>query len=122
MNSMKNTFDVFILGESISESWSFWENTTDIIQPTTGYNITAEEAHKRYIYALTFRITLALCLVSIFIVTAVLVAMVLYAKYKGWKSRSVPSAAPVLRTGEQARPASFSMSQRPSFARNPMDP
>ena len=62
-------------------------------------------------------------MVSILIVTTVLVAMVIYAKYKGWKTRTViVSSLPVMRTGEQWRPAPFPLSQRPSFVKNPMDP
>ncbi len=84
---------------------------------STEYDSDLEE--KRHIYALTFKITLVVCMLSIVVVTAVLVVMVIYAKYKGWKSRNIVASAPTVKTGE---PAPFPLSHRPSLARNPMDP
>ncbi len=66
------------------------------IDSTSGTNstISQEDRDRKAMHDLTFHIIVALCLASIVIITGILVIMVIWVKFKGWKSNvsTIPTA------------------------------
>ncbi len=60
----------------------------------TNSTLSQEDRDRKAMHDLTFHIIVALCLASIVIITGILVMMVIWVKFKGWKSSDahVPTA------------------------------
>ena len=96
------------------------------MEVTNSTGSTSEEVRKRHIYSMVFRITLVLCSAIIIVVTAVLVIMVIYAKYKGWRSSSPSTIAALVKGEEKGEPTKDPTVKQPitlgEIADNPYNP